>query len=173
MIHDQGTLVTTGERWMLRFERRLPHPADRVWRMITESAGLAKWFPARIDIERLAVGGRMTFTFSDGDLQRAAQEGVEDVPRVSEGVIRELEPGRVFAFDWAGERIRLALEPEAGGCLLVFTHLFDPDAAQAPRNGAGWHFCLDALAAALSGSAGPGAERQEELQRAYAEALRG
>ena len=171
MIDDRGTLSTVGERWMLRFERRLPHSADRVWRMITESDGLAKWFPARVDIERLTVGGRMTFTFSNEDLERAEAEGVEGVPQVSEGVIRELEPGRVFAFDWAGERLRFALEPDTGGCRLVFTHVFDPDVAQAPRNGAGWHFCLEALEAALSGRAAPGEDRQSELQKAYAEAL--
>lgn len=29
----------------LRFERRLPHPAERVWRAITEPTELAGWFP--------------------------------------------------------------------------------------------------------------------------------
>lgn len=171
MVDDRGTLSTVGERWMLRFERRLPHSTERVWRMITESDGLAKWFPARVEIERLSVGGRMTFTFSSEDLKRAEEAGVEGVPPVSDGEIRELEPGRVFAFDWTGELLRFELKAAAGGCLLVFTHVFDPDAAQAPRNAAGWHFCLEALGAALSGQAGPGEDRQSELQKAYAEAL--
>jgi uncharacterized protein YndB with AHSA1/START domain len=29
-----------------RFERRLPHPPEKVWRALTEPAELAAWFPA-------------------------------------------------------------------------------------------------------------------------------
>lgn len=172
MIEGQGTLHEDGDQMVLRFERRLAHPPARVWHMVTDPDGLARWFPARAHFARLAVGEQIEFRFSDEDLQRAAEAGVEDVPLVTGGVIREVEPERVFAFDWAGELLRFELEADAGGCRLVFTHRFPRDVAQAPRNATGWHMCLEHLEAALADREGPPPERQAELKAAYAEALR-
>lgn len=171
MIEGQGTLHEDGDDMVLRFERHLAHPPARVWRLITEAEGLARWFPARVHFARLAVGEPIEFRFSDEDLERAAEAGVEDVPLSSGGTIRELEAERVFAFDWMGELIRFELQADAAGCRLVFTHRFARDAAQAPRNATGWHVCLDVLEAALAGREAP-PDRQAELISVYAEALR-
>ena len=43
-----GTLETIDGRRALRFERRLPHPPERVWRAVTEPAELARWFVAPV-----------------------------------------------------------------------------------------------------------------------------
>jgi uncharacterized protein YndB with AHSA1/START domain len=40
-----GTFETIDGRPALHFERRLRHPAERVWRAITEPDGLDQWFP--------------------------------------------------------------------------------------------------------------------------------
>ena len=40
-----GTLQTDGDRHTLRFERRLEHSVERVWRAITEPGELGQWFP--------------------------------------------------------------------------------------------------------------------------------
>ena len=172
MIDGQGVLEESGGRFVLRFERRLAHPPDRVWHHITDPEGLALWFPARVHYDELAVGAELTFRFSEEDLARARDAGVEGVPLVSRGVIRELEPGRVFAFDWDGEPVRFELAPDGAGTRLVFTHTFDRDPAQAPRNATGWHVCLEGLEAALDGRAGPGEERQAQLMPVYLEAMR-
>ena len=42
-----GTLETIDGRPALRFQRRLAHPVDRVWRAITEPDELEDWFVAR------------------------------------------------------------------------------------------------------------------------------
>ena len=43
-----GTLETIDGRRALRFERRLPHSPERVWRAVTEPAELARWFVAPV-----------------------------------------------------------------------------------------------------------------------------
>ena len=40
-----GTLESTDNGYRLRFERRLDHSPERVWRAITEPEELAHWFP--------------------------------------------------------------------------------------------------------------------------------
>lgn len=171
MTKDLGTLHEVDGRMMLRFERRLAHPVERVWQMVTTPEGLARWFPARPEFAALEAGCAMTFTFEQADIDRAVEQGVEDVPLTSGGTIQQVDPPREFVFDWLGEIIRFELEPDGDGCRLVFTHTFDRDEAQAPKNGAGWHVCLDALAAALSGRAAPDEERASQLQALYARDL--
>jgi uncharacterized protein YndB with AHSA1/START domain len=41
-----GTLETIDGRPVLRFERRLPHFVERVWKALTEPGELAHWFPS-------------------------------------------------------------------------------------------------------------------------------
>ena len=40
-----GTLESADNRYRIRFERRLDHSPERVWRAITEPEELAHWFP--------------------------------------------------------------------------------------------------------------------------------
>lgn len=166
-----GTLHEVDGRMMLRFERYLAHPPQKVWRLITEPEGLARWFPARVRYDRLEVGSAMTFTFAQDDLDRASEQGVEGVPLESPGVIRIVDRTHVFEFEWLGEPVRFELQAAGDGCLLVFTHVFDRDEAQAPRNAAGWHFCLAALAASLDGRPLPPESTTASLQATYAAAL--
>lgn len=171
MNEDLGTLIEADGRWMLRFERRYTHPPARVWRMIIEPDLLARWFPARVEYTELKVGGALTFHFAAEDLKAAEDAGVEGVPAVSSGTILELVPERCFVFDWVGETVRFEIVPDGDGSLLRFTHVFDPDRAQAPRNAAGWHFCLDALGTELAGAPGPSPAHQKELVDRYVAAI--
>jgi uncharacterized protein YndB with AHSA1/START domain len=163
--HD-GELIEIGEdRVGVRFVRRLAHPPEQVWRAVTETEELAKWFPAKPEIagER-RVGASLTFTYP----------GNEEPPETGE--IVELDEPRVFAFTWrpgaeGGEAqlLRFELEPDGDGTKLVFTHeLPKPDSAKVA---AGWELCLDDLEFALAGT--PRAEFPEgrwvELHEAYAE----
>ncbi|HEY6726692.1 MAG TPA: SRPBCC family protein [Polyangiaceae bacterium] len=171
MTEDLGTLLEADGRWMLRFERNYTHPPARVWRMLVEPQLLARWFPARLVYTELKVGAALSFHFAEEDVKAATDAGVEEVPVVSSGTILELVPERCFAFDWEGETVRFEIEPDGNGSRLRFTHVFDPDGAQAPRNAAGWHFCLEALGAALAGTQAPTSARQEELTAQYGAAI--
>ncbi len=134
-----GTLAHVGGQHVLRFERRLSHTPEKVWRAVTEAAELTEWFPAEIKGER-AVGAELAFVFSDGS--------------TGTGRVTEWTPPNVFAYTWDGEVFRWEVQPQAHGCLLVFTTSFQ-DRAKAPRDASGWHFCLQALEASLAGVAPP------------------
>jgi DNA-binding transcriptional ArsR family regulator len=47
---DLGTLTRQGDRWTLRFTRRLARPREKVWRAVTEPEHLAVWFPRRSSV---------------------------------------------------------------------------------------------------------------------------
>jgi uncharacterized protein YndB with AHSA1/START domain len=135
---SDGTLHTDGGRSELRFERRLAHPVEKVWRAITEPAELAHWFPAIVEMD-LRTGGTIRFAFP-GDKAEA-----------TDGLITELDPPRVFAFTWNGDPLRMELRPDGAGCVLTFTHGFG-DRPMAGSFATGWTTCLGALMATLAGS---------------------
>ncbi|GII78785.1 hypothetical protein Sru01_37670 [Sphaerisporangium rufum] len=129
------TLETVDGRSVLRMERRLPHPPDRVWRALTEPAELAHWFPTPARIEPRA-GGEVVYGEPGGDV----------------GEVRDFQPPHLLAFTWGGDLLRWEVRPDGDGALLILRHTFD-DRFGAPSFAAGWHSCLDALAAALAGTA--------------------
>ncbi|MGP4016040.1 SRPBCC family protein [Saccharopolyspora sp. 5N708] len=136
------TVTMIGDRPVLRLQRLLHHPPEKVWRAITDPAELGHWFPARIDFDQPAIGAPMRFTF----------EGTEDS---DEGEILEIDPPKVFAFRWSEDVIRCELLPRPEGCLLVFTHTLrgpDSDRPSTARHAAGWDGCLDGLTARLAGT---------------------
>jgi len=137
-----ATLLRDGDRYVLRFERHLRRPVERVWRAVTEPSELAHWFPGAVEID-LTVGGKATFT----------QPGFEVDPELvpTSGLVTELDPPRLLAFTWGDDLLRFELAPEAQGCVLVFSHRFE-NRASAPRSAAGWNVCVDALVATTDGA---------------------
>jgi uncharacterized protein YndB with AHSA1/START domain len=138
-----ATKHTIGGRPVLRFERRLAHPPEKVWNAITDPAEMAHWFPATVETE-LKVGATMRFDIKEMDV---------DAP---DGEIVELDPPKVFVFTWGDDVLRWELVPDGSGCRLVFTHTFGGEAPfgdelSAARNAAGWDVCLDGLVARLEG----------------------
>ena len=152
-----GTYEEIDDRPALRFERRIAHPIEAVWRAVTEPDELLHWFPARVTGD-VRPGARVRFTFED------------DAFPPSEGRVTEYEPPRRFSFDWDTEHLRFELEPDGEGTLLRFTH-FLTQRDQAARDAAGWHVCLDRLEERLAGGApgAPGAEETDEHRRLHAE----
>jgi uncharacterized protein YndB with AHSA1/START domain len=132
---ELGTLTEEpGDHWALTFVRHLPHPQDRVWQAVTEPAHLAAWFPQQMVGERRA-GAPLRFESSVGDS--------------FEGEMLAYEPPSVLEFTWGGDRLRIELRPEGDGTLLTLTDTFD-QVGKAARDAAGWHECLDRLAAVLA-----------------------
>jgi uncharacterized protein YndB with AHSA1/START domain len=143
-----GAYDTIENRPGLRFERRLSHPVEVVWRAITESDELEHWFPSRVEVDDLRPGAEMTFRFESMPL--------EGMPTTITGRVTDFEPPHVFAFFWGEDHLRFELEPVAGSeaaCVLRLTVLLD-SREKAARDGAGWHVCLDRLEAGLAGHGG-------------------
>jgi uncharacterized protein YndB with AHSA1/START domain len=133
-----GTVEQIGDgRWRLRFTRDLAHPVERVWRAITEPDHLAAWFPTTIEGER-ASGAKLQFTFPN------------DMAPPFEGEVLAYEPPRLFEFRWGPDVIRLEVQPSERGTLLTLLDTLD-ERGKGARDAAGWHVCLDALTAELSG----------------------
>jgi uncharacterized protein YndB with AHSA1/START domain len=139
MTDDYGELEQTRDgRWQLRFERRLDHPVEKVWRAVTEPEHLAAWFPSTIDGER-AAGARLRFTFPG------------DVAEPMEGVMLAFDPMSLMELRWGPDTVRIELEPISSGTLLRLLDVLE-DRGKGARDGAGWHACLAALEAHVDGA---------------------
>jgi uncharacterized protein YndB with AHSA1/START domain len=154
-----ATLDTEGGKAVLRLERRLAHPQEKVWKAISDPAEMAHWFPARVETD-LEVGAEMRFTFEGEDGSTG-------------GEILEVDPPKLFVYRWQSDVLRFELVPEGGGCRLLFTHVVSDTLGGIPaagRNAAGWDACLDALAARLDART-PQSSPDAMLERmtAYAE----
>ena len=128
-----GTLQTIDGRPALRFERRLAHAPERVWRAVTEPAELAQWFVAPVG-----------WTPELGETFEGAGQS---------GEITALEAPRLLAWSWGEERYAFEIAADGAGCVLVFTHVFDPSYGPAAQHAAGWETYLDRLDALLDGGA--------------------
>ena len=115
----------------LRFERRLNHPIERVWRAVTEPAELARWFVSDAP-----------WTPEAGEVFEAEGET---------GRITALEPPRLIAWTWGVERYSFELMADGDDCVLVFTHVFNPQLGPSWQHAAGWETYLDRLDAHLAG----------------------
>jgi uncharacterized protein YndB with AHSA1/START domain len=128
---------------VLRYERRLPHPVERVWRAVTEPRELEGWL-AHADLD-LREGGRVRLAWLNTDDQGNTA--------IATGTVARLDPPRVveYATDLHG-LLRFELAPDgAAGTRLTLT-VEHPDLAEhldlvLP----GWHIHLDHLAEALDG----------------------
>jgi uncharacterized protein YndB with AHSA1/START domain len=153
-----GDYATIENRPALRFERRLSHPVDVVWRAMTASEELVHWFPSRVEVDALRPGAEMTFRFEDMPLK--------DAPTTISGRVTDFEPPHLFAFFWGDDHLRFELEPAGeAACVLCLTVLLD-SRDKAARDSAGWHVCLDQLEARLGGR-DRAAEDWRELYEEY------
>jgi uncharacterized protein YndB with AHSA1/START domain len=155
-MSTHGTYDTSGARPMLRFERRIAHPIDAVWRTISEPAELAHWFPTEVRGDLTSAGAQLQFVFPG-----------EDEPHTGE--VLEVDAPRVLAFTWFDDVLRFELEPAGDGATtLRFSHAIEEIDAAA-RTMAGWTMCLDRLADAAGGApaAAPGPEPTAEWRAHY------
>jgi uncharacterized protein YndB with AHSA1/START domain len=127
------SLTLRDGRTVLRLERPLPHPPEKVWRALTTPEHLARWFPSTVRLD-LREGGEIVF--DDG---------------ATRGVVTDLHPPRLFAFSWGdSDHLRWEVHPVDGGSLLVLHHAFT-DHHGAASFATGWSACVEALAQALAG----------------------
>jgi uncharacterized protein YndB with AHSA1/START domain len=155
-----GTLHIINGKPVLRFERTLNHPPEKVWPVLTDPAEMRHWFPAQVRTE-LRIGAPMEFDFGDPNMQ---------ADRFGAGEILEFDPPKVYAFRWFDSVLRFELVPDGNGCRLHFSHSFSNagtwgDAPATGRNAAGWDTCLDLLAARVAGASAPTSEPGAFLHR--------
>ena len=155
---DYGVLDRSGERLQLRYERRLPHAPDKVWQALTEPEHVSAWFPTDIVGER-AAGADLSFPFRH-----------DEGPTMT-GRFLAFDPPSKLEIEWGDEILRFELTPDDEGTALTMTVVFD-ELGTAARDGAGWHACLDALAADLDGSTGGTPEdRWRQVHTQYVDRL--
>jgi uncharacterized protein YndB with AHSA1/START domain len=154
-----GKLAQIGDRWQLRFVRRLPHSPEKVWRALTEDEHLAAWFPAEIRGER-APGAALRFVHRDG------------AGPTLDGEMLVYEPPSALEYRWGDDSFRFDVDPDAEGCVLTFLTTF-AEGGKAARDGAGWHTCFDLLAYHLAGSEPPwhSMDRWRQVHPGYVEAF--
>jgi uncharacterized protein YndB with AHSA1/START domain len=130
---------------MVRFERVLPGPVERVWDFLTDTARLPDWFGDGAIEPR--IGGAVRFM--DGHIQ---------------GIVTQWDPPRKLAYSWnvfnSGEDmsgypesyLTIELKPQGDAVLLTLTHLPVLERFE-KQNAMGWHTYLDMLGVAIKGEA--------------------
>jgi uncharacterized protein YndB with AHSA1/START domain len=137
-MNPYGTIETLDDgRYVLRYDRRLRHPVDKVWAALTDPEQIEEWL-ARAEIE-LAEGGRARLEWLNGDA-------------VAEGRITRLEPPHAIELDTEPHgRLLWELRTDGDGTRLTLTVTAEiPDDHLASAR-AGWHVHIDFLEDALDG----------------------
>lgn len=152
MPDRHAVLLQREGRYVLRFQRLLPHPPERVWRALTERDDLQAWHPTPFAL----AGEALRFLPALG------------APEMAPARLLACEPGRLLAHTWGEDELRWTLEPHEDGCLLTLEHTFE-DRFKAARDGAGWHLCLAGLEELLDGSEPPPRTGGEQLPVGWSE----
>jgi len=152
---DPGTYIELEGRPAVRFVRTYPHPVQRVWAAVTTTEGLARWFPAEVQID-LQPGGVVTY-------------GGDPYTESRRGRVLACDPPSHLAVTWGDDELRFELEPlDDGGCRFTLCNLLGARDAAA-RNAAGWDICLGELDKYLAGEAtdGPHSPTAKAWQPCY------
>ena len=139
MTGPYGTIETRDDgSYVLRYERRLRHPVEKVWTALTDPARMEEWW-ARAAVLELTEGGRARIEWLNGDA-------------VAVGHVTRLEPPHAIEFDTdIHGRLLWELRPDEDGTHLTLTVTNAiPDEYRA-KVLAGWHVHLDFLEDALDG----------------------
>jgi uncharacterized protein YndB with AHSA1/START domain len=137
-----GVLETSDGKQVVRFQRHLAHPVERVWSALTVPAEMIGWL-GDVEVE-LVDGGRFVVRWLNTDEQGNRA--------VYHGTITHLEPQR--RLEVSGDIhgvLRWELQPEAGGTRLTFSSTLELPEEYRTMVLAGWHYHLDSLADALDG----------------------
>lgn len=118
------------------FARQFNHSVEEVWSMLTDNDKLPQWFP-ELRVEDLRHGGNIKFNMPDGS---QIDMSITDFRKLS-----------ILEYTWGEDLVRFELFPEAGGTHLILTETIHKITDHTPKDLAGWHVCLDVIAALLVG----------------------
>lgn len=168
---ETGEIRPVEGGWELRFERRLRHSPDRVWKALTTAECLACWLAeAEIDLEP---GGKMELNFRQPD-----HDFMPDTPdrRRQSNEVLVVEPITRFDHTFGDNPqsvVSWRLEPDGDGTYLSLRHRIPESWADARKNVlSGWHHHLEGLDDAVQGVRHAWDwDRWFALRDAYAETL--
>ena len=148
-----GQLV---EPSVLKLERLLPGPIERVWEYLTKSELRRQWLASG---EMPPVPGTpFEFVWRNDDLSGGSAhrpDGRGETERLQSRVL-EYDPPRRLAVSWGIEgNVTFDLEPQDGSVLLTLTHSRIPDRHTLLDVSGGWHVHLDILAAITAAAPAP------------------
>ena len=153
-MDDFGRILEPG---VVRFERLLPGPVERVWAYLTEADKRARWFAGgEMD---LRPGGEVRLLFRNGEFDDAPppeKHRAHAGEIASGGTITRCEPPSVLAFLWGEEdgsqsEVTFELFPRNEEVLLVLTHGRLADRTLVLDVSGGWHAHLARLEDELRG----------------------
>jgi uncharacterized protein YndB with AHSA1/START domain len=141
---------------VIRFERRLSHPIDRVWAALTEPEQLLGWW-GDASLE-LVEGGAFNLRWLNDDDEHGTAVMTARITHIDPPHLLETE-GSWGADHGEGKDsidagLRWELESDGEATVLRFSNTVptrDLPAEASLNNVAGWHFHLDALASVLDG----------------------
>jgi uncharacterized protein YndB with AHSA1/START domain len=141
-MREDATIEQHGDLYVIRFERFLRHPVERVWAAITEPDQLRQWLAA-VDIDPVPNG---TYALH-----------FENVAHTHVGRVIRYEPPFLFEHTFGEDAngvVRWELSPVDDGCLLRLSHTVysTPEMANFM---AGWHAHLELLISVLHDSPQP------------------
>ena len=139
-----ATLEQDGPRYTLLVERRLAHPPNKVWRVVTERELLKQWFPCEVEGE-WRVGAKLRFIFLRGEGEGLSEEELR-------GEVLSVDQPWLLEFRWGTHLLRYELTPDGDGCRFRLSESFE-DPSLGARNAAGWEMCLENLDLLLDGGA--------------------
>ncbi|QJD82848.1 SRPBCC family protein [Cohnella herbarum] len=129
-----GKVLRHEGRRVVKFERNLNHPVEKVWTAITSPNRIVHWLTAEARFD-LIMDGKISFQWDNGD--------------VVHGVFTKVNPPNELEYTWeeksSGQSlVRWELRDEGDGCHLRLTHTFY-ESAEVGDFLAGWHVHLDML----------------------------
>jgi uncharacterized protein YndB with AHSA1/START domain len=127
---------------VLRWERRLAHPVDRVWRAVTEPADLVGWL-ADADVD-LRAGGRVQLRWLNSG----------EAGAVATGTVALVDPPRLVEYDTdIHGTLRFELAPDGEQATRLTFTVIHPDLDDGGLDlvRPGWHVHLEHLEDALDG----------------------
>lgn len=154
-MNEYVEVIETG---VIRIQRLLPGPIDRVWAHLTESEKRGKWL-ATGEME-LKVGGKVIHDFQHGNLSEEPDPIPERYCNMEggtsmEGTVTQIDPPRLLAYTWGetdgdSTEVIIELSEQDDQVLLTLTHRQLPD-HELVSVASGWHTHLDILVKHLSG----------------------
>lgn len=128
----EARIERAGERWVLVMQRSFGHPPQRLWRMLTDPAELARWSPVVPDRPLTTTG------------PASSRENPDDDPVDAEVLVADAP--RVLVHRWGGDLLLWTVTANGEGAVLELRQTFD-DRGSATLLAAGWQVCLGRLAA--------------------------
>lgn len=151
------TPVTRPQSGVLRLERILPGPLERVWVYLVEADKRAQWFSSGTTMSGVDQTATLHFQHSNITDEPTPErwKEMDDGGFKSEVTVLRFEPPKLLAYTWPESKgmseVTFELSPVGGDTKLVLTHRRIGSTANEVSFASGWQSHLDALIQVLNG----------------------